>query len=380
MKVKSCVRKKLLTSLLIGTTLSGVANSTAFALDNLSANSSVNGLSRMYSANSQYNAVQKTYGSKIYYSYTLNDYPYYIFFLYDGNLYLYDKVSDCYLTGLITIRGHKFYFHPRTLNAQIGWYNTGGHRYYFNPLNFASLQNGFHTIDGTTYLFNSSGQIMTGLNRIHGGTYYTNSVGAVVNGWYSFKNGDRYYFYPQLGGAAYTGWYNDISFPLPYGQMYFYEDGRMAKGITNINGNLYLFKPHGKGLNYYIATGFHTDTSNGNRYYFNPNDRGRAYSGWLDLEDTFYSGDSVMYFKSDKTMARGVTKIGDDYYVFTQPRTSDPNYYRAYGWYTDGYFGRGPRYYFDKSNNGKALKGPNHVIDGKHYDFNEYGVLVKGPY
>ena len=151
------MKKKLLTSLLIGTTLSGVVNSTGFALDNLSANSSVNGLSRISSADNQYTTVQKTYGSKIYYSYTLNDYPYYIFFLYDGNLYLYDKVSDCYLTGLITIRGH----HPKTFKAPVGWYNTGGHRYYFGGYEGEALT-GKQYIDGHLYEFDQNGVLLIG--------------------------------------------------------------------------------------------------------------------------------------------------------------------------------------------------------------------------
>ena len=372
------MKKKLLTSLLIGSTLSSVANSAAFALDNSSNNNSVNGSSKNSSSEIPYTVQNMSRTREAYTISSRNSERYRL--VHDGPyLYLYDNYNRRFVTGLFTIDGDTYYFDNRNEYAVSGWYNTGGYRYYFDPSTFKALKNGFHMINGTRYLFDSNGHIMTGLNRIHGRTYYTNGVGAVVTGWYN-TNGNRYYFNPNDGGAAYTGWYQDLAYSLPWGQMYFHDDGRMAKGVTNINGNIYLFQPHGKGQNYYIATGFYTDTSNGNRYYFDANDRGRAHKGWLDLDDRFYSDDSMMYFHNDGTMARGVTRIGNDIYLFTEPRTSDPNYYRSYGWYTDGYFGRGPRYYFDKRDNGKALKGSGHVIDGKKYDFDNNGVLVKGPY
>ena len=344
------MKKKLLTGLLIGTTLSGVANSTAFALDNLSANSSV--------------AVQKMSRSGTYYTYTLNDYPYYKFFLYNGKLYMYDKISGCYLTGLITIRGHKLYFDPNSYNAQVGWFNTGGHRYYFDPKTFASLQNGLHEINGTKYLFNSSGQIMTGLNRIYGGTYYTNRVGAVLTGWYTLNDSDRYYFDPNNGGKAYTGWYRDFSLSETNGQMYFFPDGRMAMGVTYINGEKYLFRPHGKGENFYKTYGYYSVGKD--RYYFDQQNNGKAMRNrWLQI------GRGWMYFKDDGTMARGVNTINGKTFVFTQAHRNDWNYYRDLGWYTDKSTGK--RYYFG-GYEGEALTGTQY-INGVHYYFNRDGSL-----
>ena len=381
MKIKNSVRKKLLTSLLIGITLNGVVSSTVFALDNSNVNystskyTSISDLLPTATSQKSKNLLQQMLkareGSKIYPVPKLHC----VFIKHGGRLYIYNYVAGVFLVGLWTLNINgsyeTFYLDKNMYNAVKGWYNVDGHRYYFSLKNWCALKDGFHQVNGTTYLFNNARNpyILTGLNSVNGRTYYTDSVGAVVTGWREV-NDDRYYFNPNDGGAAYTGWYQDWGLSPADGQMYFLNDGRMAKGVTYIDGDYYLFKPHGSGKNFYKAYGYYSNFD-GKRYYFSSENKGKAARNqWIQ------TGRGWMYFHGDGSMAKGVTRIGGKTFVFTQIYSGDYNYYRATGWYTDK--STGYRYYFG-GYYGEALTG-HHVIDGKQYDFNDNGVLVRGPY
>lgn len=166
-------------------------------------------------------------------------------------------------------------------------------------------------------------------------------------------------------GPAHKGWYQDGS----AGKMYFNEDGSMATGITKVGNYYYLFLPHGGGPNAYLTSGWYNDPITKNRYLFNGRD-GAAYTGW------YQDGrNGRMYFNEDGVMARGVTKIGDDYYLFTPhgPDSDYAGYYQATGWYTDPKTGK--RYYFDPNDDGKAIRGITRKVDGKLHTFTYDGSI-----
>ena len=150
--------------------------------------------------------------------------------------------------------------------------------------------------------------------------------------------------------------------------MYFLDDGRMAKGITYINGDLYLFKPHGNGKNWYKSYGYYSVSKYGKRYYFSSENEGKAARNqWIQI------GKGWMYFHGDGAMAKGVNKIDGKTFVFTQSYSKDWSYYRATGWYTDKSTRK--RYYFG-GYYGEALTGKQY-INGQHYEFDENGVLLR---
>ena len=389
MKIKSCIRKKLLASLLIGLTLSSTVSNTVFALDNSRTNNSTS-TNNFTSTNSKYNSISdllptattkesrellesmmtKTRSSA---GLHINDICFLdsVFIRIGGKLYMYNYSIGVFVSGLWTFHfGNEpvtFYFDPEFLSAARGWCNVEGHRYYFNPKDWTAVKDGFHTIDGTQYLFNYGEHpyILTGINKYNGKTYYTDSVGRPLTGWREV-NGERYYFDPNMNGAAYTGWYKDWGLSERDGSMYFLDDGRMAKGVTYINGDYYLFKPHGNGKNFYKSYGYYSNFD-GKRYYFDQEHNGKA------AKDKWYqTGRGWIHFNNDGSMSKGVTRIKDKTFVFTQSYARDYNFYRDLGWYTDKSTGK--RYYFG-GYEGEALTGFQ-FIDGKQYYFNEDGSLL----
>ena len=247
-----------------------------------------------------------------------------VFIKYGNKLYLYNIAMGMFLVGLWNRYGYTFYFDMQTLSAKTGWMNVEGNRYYFDPKTFTSPKDGFYTIGGTRYLFGKMGEILTGFNKVKGRIYYTDKLGRVFTGWHTI-NGNRYYFdenkslTPDYVGAAYTGWYQDLSNGKA---MYFHPDGRMAKGITQIGNDTYMFVAKNNGMDknfFYKQTGFYSVTGL-DRYYFDPANGGKAAkSKWIKTDKGY------VYLQSDGRMAKGQTVINGETYVFT--KDADKNYY-----------------------------------------------------
>lgn len=223
---------------------------------------------------------------------------------------------------------------------------------------------GLTKIDGKLYYFNeniSDPYAHKGLVDIGNNKYYFNENYQAETGFYTDKETNkRYYFDENNDGKAFKGWSPDHS-------MYFDNKGVMSEGITKIDGDYYLFlKTDNTAFsNAYKKTGFYTDPATNKRYYFDLAQNGKAFKGWHT--------DGTMYFNDEGIMSEGVTKIDDDYYLFL--KENDNPYseaFKSYGWYTDKSTDK--TYYFDKNNDGKALKGV-HIIDGETYNFSYEGVL-----
>ena len=141
------------------------------------------------------------------------------------------------------------------------------------------LKNGWFTIGGRDYRFDSDGYMMTGwLKREDGAWVYANSEGALVGGWVldeSFGGAYWYYLDPATKVMK-TGWVAD-------GGSWYYltGSGAMATGWVRDGGSWYYLK-----------------------------DSGAMHTGWLNLDGTWY------YLGPDGAMFTGTHVINGRTYVF----------------------------------------------------------------
>ena len=144
-----------------------------------------------------------------------------------------------------------------------GLVTIDGLRYYFASDGF--LQGGYQVISGTPYQFYSSdgyaysagwinysdgktrayclgdGRLATGLITIDGLCYYFNSDG-FLQGGYQVISGTPYQFYSSEGYAYSAGW---INYSDGKTRAYCLGDGRLATGLTTIDGLRYYFGDDG---------------------------------------------------------------------------------------------------------------------------------------
>ena len=141
------------------------------------------------------------------------------------------------------------------------------------------LKNGWFTLGGRDYRFDSDGVMMTGwLRRDDGAWVYANSEGALVGGWVfdeSFGGAYWYYLDPATKVMK-TGWVAD-------GGSWYYltGSGAMATGWVHDGGSWYYLK-----------------------------DSGAMHTGWLNLDGTWY------YLGPDGAMFTGTHVINGRTYVF----------------------------------------------------------------
>ena len=219
---------------------------------------------------------------------------------------------------------------------------------------------GFFTLNGRLYYSDAYGNSKTGLQNIDGNYYYFNenlSNPYAVKGWMSIGE-DRYYF-----NSDYQA---EVGPAIIDGKVYFFDDeGHLMRGLVEEEGKTYLFNNRtGQQITGWYS--FNKGKRNETRYYFDPLNGGAAHEGW-------YYGDSAgkMYFDDRGRMAKGVTKVGDDYYLLLTNGAGSNAYVKS-GWYSDG----PKRYYFDPRNGGRAVRDTVRQIDGYWYRFDSEGALV----
>ena len=403
MKIKNSIRTKVLTGLLVGTALAGIGVSKSFAdcgsFNN--ASSSKNSFTTTVSKSVSEQLIKEMEED----TKNRNGLPpnYWHFHGKDGSKcvtlirhrgYLYSlDVWKNFIGGTTVIGDTTLYFSPGNGKAQTGWLNITDHpngingKYYFGD-NFQALRNGFHKIYENEFLFAQNGRNLTGFQDWGGQRYYMDpSTGIKRNGGILNLNGNRYRFRVEDNGAMLRGWDHTRN-----GWMcYLPESGVMApSGINYISSTNYAGKPPG----YYCfkADGgytFQVDgwfSEGGKRYDLDPSDGGRAHQN--EFLQTTGRGSNItgrVYFGQDGSMAKGVTKVGDDTHVFIQTNSRDWNHYEGIGWYTDKSTGK--RYFFNDGRSarsatnfrdttpvGAAVKGKQ-VINGKTYEFDQNGVL-----
>ena len=403
MKIKDSIRKKLLTTLLLGvtlgTTMTGIGASKSFAYSSVSSNIGAGKVASKELSQKIIKQMEEESKSKSRSVINLNGMKRYRFFeprcdLYwtGQNLYGLDYYGQS-LVGTWTIGDMTLNFDYNNGKAfKEGWKkisDTNGHngRYYFRG--YQAVKDGLKCLDDGDYLFDKFGVDLTGRQTYRGYTYLFGSDGKRQYGYVSDRNGNIAYYRPKDGGAMVKGFNCDD----PAGVMYFMDNGYMAPyGIMKITTNLgnhraglYNFQHHGRGKYTYLAYGFWSEGND--RYYFDENDGHGYVSEWLGTNKRTSNSNGSMYFDEQGHMAKGVTKIGNETYLFQKQGKRDANYYETYGWFTDKSTNK--RYYFNDgvsarsaSNSrattpvGAAVKGTQ-VINGKTYQFDNNGVLIK---
>ena len=139
---------------------------------------------------------------------------------------------------------------------------------------------------------------------------------------------------------------------------YFDPDGKLQYGITEVNGEDYFLGEYtGK-----VQVGFVTSSLTGDHYY--TDSTGKIQTGFVTI------GEDTYYFDSDGKLQYGITEIGGEDY-FLGEYTGKVQV----GFVTSSL--TGDRYYTDE--NGKILKGITELEDGSYF-FGEYTGKIQTGY
>ena len=201
------------------------------------------------------------------------------------NKWYYFNTSGVMQTGWLKLGGSWYYLDPDkgymyadtafSLNDHIYGFNTDGTMYtgwcyiptgnYWLYFDNNGAVNGWKSIGGKWYYFNTFKMVANRSLTIKGVEYYFLSSGALAEGWVN-RNGTWYYY---SGGIKHTGWLS-----LNGAWYYLASDGKMATDWLNLNGSWYYLTSSGK-----MATGW---LKLGNTwYYLNANGK-MATNTWID--------------------------------------------------------------------------------------------------
>ena len=241
----------------------------------------------------------------------------------DGSKYYYVdgvKVGE----GLICVDGAFYY--ARTSTGEI----------VRNCDYWISKTNGYK-IEARTYHFDPDGKmVIDGFVDINGGTYYF-VKGECAKGL--TKIGEDYYFFNAASGLMYKDanmWVPANDYGVEPGMHYFDAEGKMfvpnvetgVKKIVAENGKLYFTIDGVKMTNglyeldgaYYFARYDGTLVTNGSAYVETTELSGNGWYGFgADgklIKTGFVTGNGKTYYYADGVRAKGLTKIGEDYYFF----------------------------------------------------------------
>ena len=241
----------------------------------------------------------------------------------DGSKYYYVdgvKVGE----GLICVDGTFYY--ARTSNGEI----VRDRDYWIEKTNG-------YPIEAQTYHFDADGKmVIDGFVDINGGTYYF-VKGECAKGL--TKIGEDYYFFNAGSGMMYKDanmWVPANDYGVEPGMHYFDADGKMfvpdtvngKRAIVAENGKLYFTIDGVKMVNglyeldgaYYFARYDGTLVTNGSAYVETTELSGNGWYGFgADgklIMTGFVTGNGKTYYYADGVRAKGLTKIGEDYYFF----------------------------------------------------------------
>ena len=241
----------------------------------------------------------------------------------DGSKYYYVdgvKVGE----GLICVDGTFYY--ARTSSGEI----VRDRDYWIEKTNG-------YPIEAQTYHFDADGKmVIDGFVDINGGTYYF-VKGECAKGL--TKIGEDYYFFNAGSGMMYKDanmWVPANDYGVEPGMHYFDAEGKMfvpnvetgVKKIVAENGKLYFTIDGVKMANglyeldgaYYFAWYDGTLVTNGSAYAETTELSGNGWYGFgADgklIKTGFVTGNGKTYYYADGVRAKGLTKIGEDYYFF----------------------------------------------------------------
>ncbi|MGU8761523.1 cell wall-binding protein [Clostridium perfringens] len=309
--------------------------------------------------------------------------------------------------------------------AKTGWQTINGNKYWFAPNGIMckgtstifenEVEDGCYKVDLPTYLFNESGALVTsegwhkvtlydedkwcyidntgvckkGLAKINNKYYYFEPHKALMEtgviSIYGFNgNKEANYFFDDSGALNTSkGWHKcKDRYNSYYIWCYIDDNGELAEGFKEINGNKYYFK------NGVMSTG--KTEIEGNQYYFN--ESGLIAKGWSQNKDGEY-----YYTDNNGIIQKGWQKINGIWYYFndggvmaTGPKYMfDENTYDTKLYYFDnsgalqykkGWVNHIGKYnndwYYINSNNELSTGWQN--INGTWYYFRENGKMAKG--
>ncbi|MBI6023966.1 cell wall-binding protein [Clostridium perfringens] len=309
--------------------------------------------------------------------------------------------------------------------AKTGWQTINGNKYWFAPNGIMckgtstifenEVEDGCYKVDLPTYLFNESGALVTsegwhkvtlydedkwcyidntgvckkGLEKINNKYYYFEPHEALMEtgviSIYGFNgNKEANYFFDDSGALNTSkGWHKcKDRYNSHYIWCYIGDNGELAEGFKEIDGNKYYFK------NGVMSTG--KTEIEGNQYYFNGS--GLIAKGWSQNKDGEY-----YYTDNNGIIQKGWQKINGIWYYFndggvmaTGPKYMfDENTYDTKLYYFDnsgalqykkGWVNHIGKYnndwYYINSNNELSTSWQN--INGTWYYFYENGKMAKG--
>lgn len=289
----------------------------------------------------------------------------------DQKTYYFSDKDNKAVTGIKEIDGKRYFFDHNGVKSTGVVRNEEGKYEYISD---EPVKSGFIDISGITYYIDENGYALTGLQTIGSDTYYFGKTGNLLTGGYLI-DGKRYFFDVDTGKAK-VGPYKREN-----GKTYYYNGKNgVGTGFIKVGGELHLYDDEG-------IEQYGRKQVNGKYYYFDKQ-TGAAISGWRDLVTSSGNSYTSYYSPEDNAAVTGLQKIGNDYYLF------DDNGYRLHGvravdgvnclfdnttgklytgWYDNGSY----LYYYDGLNG--RIQGNKCVeIDGKHYFFNNSGVLCSG--
>lgn len=204
---------------------------------------------------------------------------------------------------------NKWYYFNTSGVMQTGWLKLGGSWYYLDPDKGYMYADTAFSLNDHIYGFNTDGTMYTGWCYIQTGNYwlYFDNNGA-VNGWKSI--GGKWYYFNTFKMVA------NCSLTIKGVEYYFLSSGALAEGWVNRNGTWYYYSGGIKhtgwlslnGAWYYLASDGKMATGwlnqNGSWYYLTSS--GKMTTGWLKLGNTWY------YLNANGKMATN-TWIGNSY-------------------------------------------------------------------
>ena len=257
----------------------------------------------------------------------------------DGKMFVPDTVNG---KRAIVAENGKLYFTIDGVKMVNGLYELDG-AYYFARYDGTLVTNGSAYVETTElsgngwYGFGADGKlIMTGFVTGNGKTYYY-ADGVRAKGL--TKLGEDYYFFNAGSGMMYKDanmWVPANDYGVEPGMHYFDADGKMfvpdtvngKRAIVAENGKLYFTIDGVKMVNglyeldgaYYFARYDGTLVTNGSAYVETTELSGNGWYGFgADgklIMTGFVTGDGKTYYYADGVRAKGLTKIGEDYYFF----------------------------------------------------------------
>ena len=227
-----------------------------------------------------------------------------------------------------------------------GWRTIGGSKYYFDNYNgvMYSCDTGGRWIDGHTYWFKESGEMVTGW--YYGGGYWR----------YAGSDGVMYeYKWLNEGGKSY----------------YFDWAGRMLCNVSNycINEKYYSFDSSGNCINPEgsekpFTKGWVKENSDADQYsWYYIGDDGLPCKGWQKIDGKWY------YFSAHGNMYTGKKEINGDWYCFKETGEMVTGWYR----YQKGNY----EYWVYAGSNGKLYCSKWLNSGGKWYYFDVQGIMLE---